>query len=155
MCDGKARSITDHDIIRSLIRAMKRDITQVRRNMVRCSTIQQPSRSSVVVENNMIGSWLPRRGGAISLSALRTRCWGLLLSDKPKHQASLGSVSLNTACLTTTQIRCLGWRWLWGENAVVRPGCCGMVVGGHQFGRFWKAVGFFVAGSDRGDGWAV
>ena len=84
---------------------MKRDITQVRRNMVRCSTIQQPSRSSVVVENNMIGSWLPRRGGAISLSALRTRCRGLLISNESKHQTSFGSVSLNTTCLTTTQIR--------------------------------------------------
>ena len=92
----------DHDIIISLIRAMKREIAQVRRNVERCFTIQQPSRSSVVAENNMIGSWLPGCGGAISLSALRTRCWGLLISDKPKHQASLGSVSLNTACLTTT-----------------------------------------------------
>ena len=105
MCDGKDRSISDHDIIRSLIRAMKREIAQVRRNVVRCSTIQQPSRSSVVAENNMIGSWLPGCGGAISLSALKTRCWGLLISDKPKHRASLGNVSLNTACLTTTQIR--------------------------------------------------
>ena len=105
MCDGMGRSIADHDIIRSLIQAMKREIVQVKRNVVRCSTIQQPSRSSVVAENNMIGSWLPGCGGAISLSALRTRCRGLLISDKPKHWASLGSVSLNTACLTTTQIR--------------------------------------------------
>ena len=105
MCDGKARSITDHDIIRSLIRAMNKEIAQVRCNVMRCSTIQQLSRSSVVVENNMIGLWLPGCGGAISLSALRTRYWGLLISDKPKHRASFDSVSLNTACLTTTQIR--------------------------------------------------
>ena len=84
---------------------MKREIAQVGHNVVRCSTIQQPSRSSVLAENNMIGSWLLGCRGVISLSALRTRCRGLLISDKPKHQASLGSVSLNTACLTTTQIR--------------------------------------------------
>ena len=103
MCDGKGQSIVNHDIIRSLIWAMKNEIPQVRRNVVRCSTIQQPSSS--VIENNMIGSWFPGCGGTISLSALRTRCRGLLISDKSKHQASLGSVSLNTACLTTTQIR--------------------------------------------------
>ncbi|KAE8691459.1 RNI-like superfamily protein [Hibiscus syriacus] len=39
----KGRSIADHDIIRSLVRAMKREIAQVRRNVVRCSTIQQPT----------------------------------------------------------------------------------------------------------------
>ena len=105
MCDGKGRSIVDHDIIRSLIRAIKRKIAQVRRNVVKCSTIQQPSRSSVVADNNMIGSWLLGCGGAISPSALRMRCRGLLISDKPKHRASFGSVSLNTVCLTTTQIR--------------------------------------------------
>ena len=91
--------------MRSLIWAMKREIAQVRRNVVKCSTIQQSSRSSVVVKNNMIGSWLPGCGGAISMSALRIRCRGLLISDKPKHRASFGSVSLNTACLTTIQIR--------------------------------------------------
>ena len=105
MCDGKGRSITDHDIIRSLIRAMKREIAQVKHNVVRCSTIQQPSRSSVVAENNMIGLWLLRCGRAISLSALRTKYQGLLISDKSKHRASFGSVSLNTTYLTTTQIR--------------------------------------------------
>ena len=118
MCDGKGRSIADHDIIISLIWAMKREIAQVRRNVVRCSTIQQPSRSSVVAENSMIGSWLPGHGGVISLSALRTRCWGLLISDKPKHQASLGSVSLNTTCLKTTQIR-------FGLALIIRRKCSG------------------------------
>ena len=39
--------MADHDIIRSLIRTMKIEIAQVRCNVVRCSTIQQPSRSSV------------------------------------------------------------------------------------------------------------
>ena len=102
MRDGKGRSIADHDIIISLIWAMKREIAQVRCNVVRCSTIQQPSRSSVVTENIMIALWLPGCGRAISL---RTRCRGLLISDKLKHRASFGSVSLNTACLTMTQIR--------------------------------------------------
>ena len=102
MCDWKGQSIVDHDIIKSLIQVMKRDVAQVRRNMVRCSTIQQPSRISVVIENNMIGLWLPGCGGAICLSALRTRCRGLLISDKPKHRASFDSVSLNIACLTAT-----------------------------------------------------
>ena len=105
MCDRKGRSIADHDIIKSLMQAMKREIAQVRHNMVRCSTIQQPSRSSVVSENNMIDSWLLGCGGVISLSVLRTRCRRLIISDKPKHQASLGNVFLNTACLITTQIR--------------------------------------------------
>ena len=100
MCDGKGRSIADHDIIKSLIRAMKRKIAQVRHNMMRCSTIQKPSSS--VAENNMIDSWLPGCGRTMSLSALRTRCRGLLISEKPKHRASLSSVSLNIACLTTT-----------------------------------------------------
>ena len=35
---------------------------------------------------------------------------------------------------------------------MVGPGCCGVVAGGRQFGRFRKVVGFSVAGSDRGDG---
>ena len=118
MCDGNGRAIVDDDIIRSLIRAMKREIAQVRRNVVICSTIQQPSRSSVVAENNMIGSRLPGCGGAISLSALKMRCLGLLISDKPKHRTSLGSVSLNTACLTTTRIR-------FGLVLIIRRKCSG------------------------------
>ena len=32
---------------------------------------------------------------------------------------------------------------------MVRPGCCGTVAGGRQFGRFQKAVGFFVAGIEE------
>ena len=35
---------------------------------------------------------------------------------------------------------------------MVGPSCCGVVAGGHQFGQFQKAVGFSVAGSDKGDG---
>ena len=88
------------------------------------------------------------------MSALRTRCRRLLISDKPKHRASLGSVSLNTACLTMTQIS-LGWHWSWRENTVVRPSCCGVVASGCQFGLFRKVVGFVVASSDRGSGWVV
>ena len=136
MCDGKGQSIADHDIIISLIRAMKREIAQVRCNVVRCSTIQQPSRSSVVTETIMIALWLPGCGRAISL---RTRCRGLLISDKSKHRASLSSVSLNTACLTTTQIRfglalimrrkCSGRAWLlwsggwWKPIWMIPKGC--------------------------------
>ena len=66
----------------------------------------------------MIGSWLPGCGGAISLSAFRTRCRGLLISDKPKHQASFGNVSLNTACFIMTQIR-------FGLALIMRRKCSG------------------------------
>ena len=125
--------MADHDIIRSLIRTMKIEIAQVRCNVVRCSAIQQPSRSSVVAKNNMIGSWLLGCGGTISLSALRTRCRGLLISDKLKHRASFGSVSLNTECLTTTRIR-------FGLALIMKRKCSGRAwllwISGHQFGRF-------------------
>lgn len=56
MCDWEIHVIADHNVVGAVIWSMKREITQVNSNMVRCSTIQEPSRAVSGASGSEVGA---------------------------------------------------------------------------------------------------